>query len=344
MDTTFSLKLPMTVSNRLCGQLRETSYGRWSYGVQTPTGAHNWLRLEDEMVASARNQPGGKENISGPKRRKHHLTSTSMSDPRRLPQEVCDHIIDLSYDDAETLKRCCLVSKSWVPRTRKHHFFHVALDSVNYRKWQKTFPDPANSPACYTLILKVDGFLKVADWGDWIQGFSHVERLIVTHPGVGNPYEPIFLLPYHRLAPSLKSLYVNMDFLPLSQTFNLIRSLPLLEDVSLRAQFIGNELHGQQNFTGSPALTGTLNIWMLGFLGDVLRSLLDLSGGLRFREVELLCYDQIDLTLVTELVVACSDTLERFDIESDIYGGFILSPCSISHLPGTSGRLRGRLS
>ena len=249
----------------------------------------------------------------------------SMLDRYRLPQEVCDHIIDLSRGDAETLKECCLVSKSWVPRTRKQLFSHIALDPANYPKWQKKFPDPMNSPACYTHSLTVDGFLEDADWGDWIQGFSRVERLIVDRRGVGDPYDPIFLLPYHRLAPSLKSLYVGVNSLPLTQTFDLIRSLPLLEDVTLRSCFTtGPRLHGQQTRTGLPALTGTLDVCgVLGSLGRVLRSLVDFSGGLRFREVKLVCYNQASLTAVTELAVACSYTLERFDIECDICGAFI---------------------
>lgn len=243
-----------------------------------------------------------------------------MSDRHRLPQEIWDHIIDLSHDDTETLKQCCLTSKSWVPRTRKHHFSHIALNPGNYRKWWKTFPNPTNSPASYTHSLTVGGFLEDADWGDRIQGFSRVERLILEGRG-----DPICLLPYHRLAPSLKSLYVDVNFLPLLRIFDLIRSLPLLEDVSLRAQSIIDEPHGPQSCTGSPALTGTLEIWVNGSLGDVFSSLLDLPGGLRFREVKLLCYDWIYLTSVAELVVACSGTLERLDIECDAFGVFILS-------------------
>ena len=32
-----------------------------------------------------------------------------------LPQEILDYATDFLYDERETLKQCCLVSKSWVP-------------------------------------------------------------------------------------------------------------------------------------------------------------------------------------------------------------------------------------
>jgi hypothetical protein len=49
-----------------------------------------------------------------------------MSDPH-LPPELSDYIVDLLHDQPETLKWCCLVSKSWVPRTRRHLFGDIAF-------------------------------------------------------------------------------------------------------------------------------------------------------------------------------------------------------------------------
>ncbi|KAF9645264.1 hypothetical protein BDM02DRAFT_3073690, partial [Thelephora ganbajun] len=55
------------------------------------------------------------------------LTQTTMSSPHQshLPPEILDYIVDLLHDEPETLKQCCLVSKSWVSRTRKHLFANV---------------------------------------------------------------------------------------------------------------------------------------------------------------------------------------------------------------------------
>ena len=102
-----------------------------------------------------------------------------MSTQPRLPQEVCDYIVDLLYDDPETLKRCCLVSKSWVPRTQKHLFARVFFKSADYPKWRKTFPDPTDSPSCYTQTLVVDGGLGGAEGMRYIESFSRVKLLVV---------------------------------------------------------------------------------------------------------------------------------------------------------------------
>ena len=41
------------------------------------------------------------------------------------PPEIVDLIIDHLHDQPATFKTCCVVSKSWVPRTRKQLFSHV---------------------------------------------------------------------------------------------------------------------------------------------------------------------------------------------------------------------------
>ncbi|KAF9647951.1 hypothetical protein BDM02DRAFT_3065508, partial [Thelephora ganbajun] len=42
-----------------------------------------------------------------------------------LPQEILDLIIDHLRDEPDMLKICCIVSKPWVQRTRKHLFVHI---------------------------------------------------------------------------------------------------------------------------------------------------------------------------------------------------------------------------
>ncbi|KAF9644805.1 hypothetical protein BDM02DRAFT_3066647, partial [Thelephora ganbajun] len=55
------------------------------------------------------------------------LTQTTMSNPYHvcLPPEILDYIVDFLHDTPETLKQCCLVSKSWVSRTRKSLFADI---------------------------------------------------------------------------------------------------------------------------------------------------------------------------------------------------------------------------
>lgn len=74
-----------------------------------------------------------------------------------LPPELFDHIVDHLHLEYTTLKTCCLVSKSWVPRTRRHLFARVDFcfpKSIGL--WMKVFPDPFNSPAHHTRTLHID--------------------------------------------------------------------------------------------------------------------------------------------------------------------------------------------
>ena len=105
-----------------------------------------------------------------------------MSTPR-LPGELLDHIADNHLQGLEVFRNCCLVSKSWVPRTRRKLFSKVTFTTVeNLRSWEENFPDPSTSPAYYTTTLSFR-CLRVAganvETGDWIAGFSRV-----THLGV----------------------------------------------------------------------------------------------------------------------------------------------------------------
>jgi len=88
-----------------------------------------------------------------------------MSDPR-LPPEILDNVVDLLHDESDALKVCCLASKSWISRTRKHLFAHVDFPTAAYlESWKETFPDPSISPACYTrtLIIECADTVRAAD-------------------------------------------------------------------------------------------------------------------------------------------------------------------------------------
>ena len=100
----------------------------------------------------------------------------------RLPPEISDCIIDLLSKEREVLKRCCLVSKSWVPRTRRYLFGWVEfVNPDDIDAWKETFPDPDNSPACHTHSLFVNcvEFITAAivEEGSWMRAFHNVWRL-----------------------------------------------------------------------------------------------------------------------------------------------------------------------
>ncbi|KAF9789261.1 hypothetical protein BJ322DRAFT_528892 [Thelephora terrestris] len=178
-----------------------------------------------------------------PYRRQHvwpgFSTETMMSD--RLPQEITDSIIDLLHDEPRTLRLCCLVSRSWIHRTRKYLFGTVKFNSsTDLETWKNTFLNPFNTPGYHTLCLQL-GCSKVAaavlEECGWIRAFPNVVRLEIWSY-------------YTTLSPS--------------QVFNLIRYLPFLEDLEVTSFRVldddDNDDAAVFQPSTSPPLTGTLEL------------------------------------------------------------------------------------
>ena len=107
----------------------------------------------------------------------------------RLPPEISDYISNILHDEPRTLKRCCLVSKLWVPRARKHLFGRIQFTRpAQVNTWKETFPDPPNSPGFHARSLSIDcvEVFTIADAGEggWIQAFPNVVRLRVSISGM----------------------------------------------------------------------------------------------------------------------------------------------------------------
>lgn len=144
-----------------------------------------------------------------------------MTSNPHLPPEILDYIVDFLHNNPATLKLCCLVSKSWVPRTRKHLFAHIQFRSAAHlNAWNRTFSDPIHSPAYHARTLTI-GLFVLSDTGgsNWIPGFTHVARLRFQ---VLNPGQVDVLFPeFQNLAPPIKSLFVQF-FIPQPHVSNLV--------------------------------------------------------------------------------------------------------------------------
>ena len=257
-----------------------------------------------------------------------------MSNPR-LPAEMLDHIVDLLHDAKHTLRKCCLVSKSWIPRTRKYLFADIRFHTAeNLESWKEKFPDPSISPAHYASSLFVSCIHSVtpadAEEGGWLRGFSCAVHLGVggSGPAPGglslSPLHTSTLVPFHGFSSAIKSLRVAFAFLS-PETFDLVLSFPLLEDLAVFT-------YGTQTAEGdgprrssavtrpsnSPAFTGTLNLW--GGVKSLAPQLLSLPDGIHFRKLILTCRHGWDLRLTAALVGGCSRTLESLDISGGLDG------------------------
>jgi len=244
-----------------------------------------------------------------------------MSNPQ-LPREILDYTVDLLHDKPDALKQCCLASKSWVPCTRKYLFAHINFSRArDLEAWKKTFPDPANSPAYHTrsLFVGCPWSVTAADAveGGWIRTFSRVLSLRVH---TRRYYYLEVSLPFHNFSPVLKSLHV-INSLPRSRIFNLICSLPLLEDLTICDYWIGGTDSDGIDFQPPtfPLLTGTLKLDHVEETALTVYQLLDLPGGLYFRELILTWDNEGNVRWITALVVGCSNTLECLDIRHAIH-------------------------
>ena len=234
-----------------------------------------------------------------------------------LPNEILDHIVDFLHDKPDVLKLCCLVSKSWVPRSRTHFFpQQVEFKSpADLKKLKEVFQAPKNSPGSYVRSVS---FYHVDQLTDadvaWVRSFEHVVRLDVFISFGPN----VSFTPVHNLSPTLKSLSVGWDDLPLEQVFDLICSFPLLEDLHV---FGAGCVRGEGAVSKTlclPPLIGTLLLQTTeaGFA----RKLLELPGLLRFREIVLKPNTGSEFGGVNDLVGRCSDTLECIDLAWCIHG------------------------
>jgi len=260
---------------------------------------------------------------------------TTMSNPH-LPTELLDHVVDHLHDTEDALRNCCLVSKSWIPRARRHLFADVRFKTEeDLELWKEVFPDPSTSPGRHTKALTIDRPHVVtaadAEAGGWIGGFSHVVQLKLDGPrGRHDGYESeIFLVPLQGLSPFVKSLKIYYSVLPSTRIFDLIFSFPLLEDLAVtKYGYVGlNEDDGSNGLqtlvqrSNPPALTGSLELLGVGLLA---RQLLSVPGGIHFRKFTLEWEHGEDISLITALVEKCAHTLESLDVTCGPSGMYIL--------------------
>jgi len=243
-----------------------------------------------------------------------------------LPAEVLDYIADLLHDREVELRNCCLVSKSWIPRTRKHLFADIRLDGEeDLESWKETFPDPPTSPACYaeTLIVGCPRLVTAADAeeGGWIKGFSHVMHLEVGSRALHTDKAGVSLVPLHGLSPVVKSVRAYFITLPSSQIFDLVLSFPLLENLTTVAYGASaDDVNGSDRPptivqpSSPPVFTGSLDLFLTRGVEHITRRLLSLPDGIHFREIVLTWFREEDSLLTMALVEKCSRTIETLDI------------------------------
>ena len=200
--------------------------------------------------------------------------------PLSLPPEILDLIVDHLRDEPTTLKICCTVSKSRVPRARKHLFIDVSLHTQgsfeSAASWTKAFPDPSNSPARHTRTWSSGRHrCRHECWWLGVHASRHVVTLNVEVFGWCDDSRVSFV-PLHGISPTLKSLRVTCHSTPLSEVFDLICSFPLLEDLVLRSH-VGGDTDGWNAPSTSPRFTGSLCLRSESVIQSVVRQVVSTS-------------------------------------------------------------------
>jgi hypothetical protein len=226
-----------------------------------------------------------------------------------IPPEILDLIVDHLHDEPITLKACCVVSKSWIQRTRTHLFASVEFrpPAPRVELWKKAFPDPSNSPAHHTRSLTIRGIPAVtvadADAGGWIRTFCNLVHLYLESLS----WKGVSLVPFHGLSPTLRSLHLISTS---PEVLDLICSFPLLEDLAMIPLSRGSDVWDTP--PTSPKLTGSLSLSTFGGILPVACRLLSLPDGLHFTKITVALYEGIQS--VIDLVLKCSGTLESISI------------------------------
>ena len=254
---------------------------------------------------------------------------TTMSNPD-LPPEIFDHIVDFLQGSEHALRACCLVSKSWIPRTRRHLFADLVFQTERHvRLWKRRFPDPSTSPAYYVKALSTNFYPMDVSAAGWARTFSRVVRLGISNPrsstDSGSPFTPphdLSYAPFHGFSPVLRSLRLVHALLLAPNTFSLVLSFPLLEDLAvltygLRQGYEGgfDERSTVVQPSNSPVFTGSLE-FSRGGMSYFARELLSLPGGIHFRRLDLTWSTEDEIPLIMGLVEECYRTLESIKLRT----------------------------
>ena len=254
---------------------------------------------------------------------------------RHLPEELLDDIVDLLRDSRDALKSCSLVSKSWIPRARKHLFVDIKFTTPeDLQSWKTTFWDPSTSPACYTKTLLLRYFSCVAatdgEEVSWISTFTRVVHFEVDAFDMDINWPGFNLAPFHGFSPAIKSLRLIFDAVPFSQVFDLIYSFPLLEDLAVIGldESIGNSGAPDDPTTAiqpliPPSFTGSLELNLWAQMDSMTSQLLSTPGGLHFRRLHLTLNKQTDASAIAALVGRCHFTLESLEVVCELFCTFI---------------------
>ena len=244
----------------------------------------------------------------------------------RLPQEICDIIIDHLYNDKRSLHHCSLVSRRWVYRSQAHIFHFLILGDKSLASWFDTFSPSDQRIHSFVKVLtlylpSVRPRVNFMRFAEYAPAFKNLERLSIN--GRKPPHDSWGCLRLrwfghlkHTLkALSLESVATNLriiaEFPQLESLVVRYCRLPSVGDFDEGGDIPESDLHDA--FRGSLELD--THPW--AFDGELLATLADFPLGYDTIKinVELVIGKMYPRGLIDRFISRCSNTLEVLDIE-----------------------------
>ena len=253
--------------------------------------------------------------------------------PCVFPQEVVDDIIDHFQDDPspKDLRACSLVTRSWVPRSRRSLFRDVSFPGKNrFERWCSAIPPGPDGIASYTRILRLSdpwgklmdpillqknlahfaSFRSLQSLAFFLVDLSAFDRNSITSCfrhfesvqslvfcNVASPITNILLLTY--LFPNLKRLDID-DLKPPKNM--LVMDVPMeVEPYMVQTLETAPTIRGSFRMAKIPVGASQLLSWFLKF-------------PLKFEEIRITDCDWTSTTPLSQLIDQCGPKLRLLEI------------------------------
>jgi hypothetical protein len=257
-----------------------------------------------------------------------HLAAMSNSDatfnPRSVPQELVDLIIDHLRADEDALKRCSLVTTAWVTRSRSHLFYKVEIrDDAQLDAWASLFPYPGASVAAdFVRRLHVDQPRLLEDTSKFsLEQFHNLDLFslgsCLLSKSIHTELHPPAMHNILLLPNSLRGFHLVLEHIYSWHISSLCQRFPDLDDLSVRGHTFQHR-HPNGSIS-SPKFRGELLV-SLGRDSTVLLDLLaTLQNGVRFSHMNLSLPGDTPWKISTWLL-SVVDTLTSLHIDTTSRG------------------------
>ena len=240
-----------------------------------------------------------------------------------LPQDIVETILSHLIYDTPALLACSLTCYSWYIAAVSHLHHSLTIDNECFlHRWPKKRHWPGTLERLYDLgLLPLVKRLRVRlDYDHkfspkrlrgrsmrYFSAFTNLQELAICHLQVSR-LMPKIRWCFGHLSLTLRSLALKKPMGSCRQILYFVGLFPNLQDFKLEQDFTGDEQESTADVTLTPLSTPPLRGWLtLTYCTKriLLREMITLFGGLRFRHMDL-----FGVTFVRVLLSACTETLE----------------------------------